>query len=91
MTRKEVVNDLRNIADYFIEESGGAVPMALEEAINIINNMSEREKGHWIENDGYQICSNCGEEHCWEDYRASFCDCCGADMRQREDEDVPES
>lgn len=36
--------------------------------------------GRWIENDGYQICSNCGEEHCWDEYRASYCDCCGAKM-----------
>lgn len=36
--------------------------------------------GRWIEEDGYQVCSNCGEEHCWDEYRASFCDCCGAKM-----------
>ena len=36
---------------------------------------------HWIEHDdGYQTCSNCGEEHCWADYRASYCDVCGAKM-----------
>lgn len=38
--------------------------------------------GHWIEEDGVQICSECGEEHEWIDYRASFCDCCGAEMRE---------
>lgn len=27
-----------------------------------------------------QICSNCGEEHEWDAYRASFCDTCGAKM-----------
>lgn len=36
--------------------------------------------GHWIEEDGYQICSNCGEEHAWAEYRASYCDVCGAKM-----------
>ena len=36
---------------------------------------------YWIEEgDGYQICSNCGEEHCWADYRATYCDVCGAKM-----------
>ena len=34
----------------------------------------------WLEEDGYQVCSNCGDEHCWDDYRASYCECCGAKM-----------
>lgn len=41
MTNKEIVEDLRTIADYFIEQSGGSVPVALEEAIEIIGNMPE--------------------------------------------------
>ena len=36
--------------------------------------------GRWLEDNGVQICSNCGEEHEWADYRASWCDCCGAKM-----------
>ena len=36
--------------------------------------------GQWMEEDGVQICSNCGEEHCWDEYRAPFCDNCGARM-----------
>lgn len=36
---------------------------------------------HWIEQGETQICSNCGEEHTWSDYRAAYCDCCGAHMR----------
>ncbi len=36
--------------------------------------------GHWIEEGDIQICSECGEEHCWQDYRASYCDVCGAKM-----------
>ena len=37
---------------------------------------------HWIEeNDGtVQICSNCGEEHEWQEYRATYCEDCGARM-----------
>ena len=35
----------------------------------------------WIEDgEGTQTCSNCGEEHCWGEYRATYCDCCGALM-----------
>lgn len=37
-------------------------------------------RGHWIEEQDIQICSECGEEHCWQDYRASYCDECGAKM-----------
>ena len=36
--------------------------------------------GRWIEDGDVQICSECGEEHEWVDYRASFCDNCGARM-----------
>ncbi len=37
-------------------------------------------RGHWIEEDGCQICSECGEEHVWDEYRAAYCDVCGARM-----------
>ena len=36
--------------------------------------------GHWIEDGDCQICSECGEEHCWGEYRATYCDSCGALM-----------
>lgn len=37
--------------------------------------------GKWIEYDnGVQTCSECGEEHEWQDYRASYCEDCGAKM-----------
>lgn len=38
------------------------------------------KRAHWIEQDGMQICSECGEEHTWDDFRAAYCDCCGAKM-----------
>lgn len=41
-------------------------------------------RGRWIEEDGMQICSECGEEHEWEDYRAPYCDTCGAKMNKEE-------
>ena len=37
-------------------------------------------RGRWLQEDGIQICSECGEEHEWEDYRAPYCDTCGAKM-----------
>ena len=39
--------------------------------------------GRWLEEDGIQICSECGEEHEWEDYRAPYCDTCGAKMAEK--------
>lgn len=42
--------------------------------------------GHWIEEDGCQICSECGEEHEWDEYRAAYCDVCGARMDGAENE-----
>lgn len=38
------------------------------------------KRAHWIEQDGMQIRSDCGEEHTWDDFRAAYCDCCGAKM-----------
>ena len=43
-------------------------------------------RGRWIEEDGIQICSECGEEHEWEDYRALYCDTCGARMNKEDGE-----
>lgn len=40
----------------------------------------EVRHGHWIEDGDVQICSECGEEHEWVDYRAPYCDTCGAKM-----------
>lgn len=42
-------------------------------------------RGHWIEENGCQICSECGEEHEWDEYRAAYCDVCGA---EREDDNA---
>ena len=46
-------------------------------------NVAPVRRGRWIEEDGIQICSECGEEHEWEDYRAPYCDTCGAKMDGR--------
>lgn len=60
--------DMEHMVDDYIES---CIDNAVEE---------EQVHGHWIEDDGVQICSNCGEEHEWEYYRAPFCDQCGAMM-----------
>ena len=40
----------------------------------------EVKHGEWIEDGEYQICSVCGEEHHWDEYRATYCEDCGAKM-----------
>ena len=45
--------------------------------------VAEVRHGRWLEEDGIQICSECGEEHEWEDYRAPYCDTCGAKMAEK--------
>lgn len=41
----------------------------------------EVKHGHWItDENGIVICSECGEEHAWDEYRATYCEDCGAKM-----------
>lgn len=43
--------------------------------------VKEIKHGEWItDKDGYVTCSECGEEHTWDDFRPPFCDMCGARM-----------
>lgn len=42
--------------------------------------VEEVKHGYWIEDDEYQVCSECGEEHHWDEYRATYCEDCGAKM-----------
>ena len=42
--------------------------------------VEEVKHGEWIEDGEYQICSVCGEEHHWDEYRATYCEDCGAKM-----------
>lgn len=43
--------------------------------------------GRWVRDDsGVICCSECGEEHDWDEYRATYCDACGAKMDGKEDE-----
>lgn len=43
--------------------------------------VAEVKHGKWIKDEGgFVICSNCGEEHCWGEYKAPYCNQCGAKM-----------
>lgn len=46
-------------------------------------NVEPVKRGHWIKDkSGVIYCSKCEEEHAWLDYRASYCDTCGAKMQE---------
>lgn len=58
---------------------------AYNEFLTLVNSEEKADvapvrHGHWIEDGSYQICSECGEEHSWNEYRASYCEDCGARM-----------
>lgn len=59
---------------------------AVMEILWAINNIPTADvapirRGRWIkEENGVIVCSECGEEHEWEDYRAIYCEDCGAKM-----------
>lgn len=74
LTRLEVADKLATVADAKREIAD--MPAADVAAVR---------HGHWIEDGDYQICSECGEEHCWDEYRAAYCDSCGAKMDGGED------
>lgn len=43
--------------------------------------VAEVRHGRWVRDDsGVIYCSECGEEHEWDEYRATYCDACGALM-----------
>lgn len=47
----------------------------------------KQEQGVWkTESNGVVVCSNCGEEHEWDDYRPSYCEDCGARMKDDREE-----
>lgn len=52
----------------------------LLDAVQNAETKSDIITGIWVCEDDCQTCSNCGEEHAWDDFRASYCDACGAKM-----------
>ena len=44
--------------------------------------------GRWIKDGDVVVCSNCGEEHAWDEYRATYCEDCGAKMDSERRTDI---
>lgn len=43
--------------------------------------------GRWVKDGEVCVCSECGEEHAWDEYRATYCEDCGAKMDGGTDND----
>ena len=43
--------------------------------------------GRWVKDGEVVFCSECGEEHAWGEYRATYCEDCGARMDLEEEHD----
>lgn len=59
--------------------------MYTEEILEIIGNEPTIEAapvvhGRWIKDGEVVVCSECGEEHAWDEYRSTYCEDCGARM-----------
>ena len=82
MTRKEAINDLKTLKDFFIEQSD-ATPLCLDYVIEAL----ECKHGEWITVKGsngkdYRKCTNC--LHTQEiTGLLNYCPVCGSDMRER--------
>lgn len=90
--REEVIKILEQY-DLSSGSTLGCHSGAIECAISAIEMLPAADvtpvrRGRWIEEDGIQICSECGEEHEWEDYRAPYCDICGAKMNKEEADEL---
>lgn len=87
----ERINDLRCEREFDSKEEergwNNAIDVALSEVRRIpIADVRPERRGRWIkEGNGVIVCSECGEEHEWEYYRASYCEDCGAKMIDGED------
>lgn len=93
--REALVAWLRRIPLKDLSEGRGLCRVIMEEDFKhairtllgeAIADVAPVRRGHWIEDGDYQICSECGEEHCWDEYRAAYCDSCGAKMDGKDDD-----
>lgn len=82
-----ISNDIEDIPECglpqdYIEGWQNALETAVDKLKGIPTaDVRPERHGTWVDiGDGYVACSECGEEHGWENYRASYCDTCGAKM-----------
>lgn len=81
----ELLRKSFRIEGHFDLPSGKAQNFSAINVTEIINfptaDVRSERHGRWIEEEnGVIVCSECGEEHEWQDYRATYCEDCGAKM-----------
>ncbi len=88
----EAIKNLSRNVDFDneAEERGwsNAIDLAYAAVVGIpIADARPERHGRWVEDgSGVILCSECGEEHEWEDYRATYCEDCGAKMDGKDGE-----
>lgn len=81
----------RDILIRNIESDTRTILFCKEDALKYVRNALAEDvapvrHGRWVRDDsGVIYCSKCGEEHEWDEYRATYCDSCGALMDGEED------
>lgn len=73
---------IADILDIFGVPVGDRMANKLMETIDALPTVDAVEvvHGRWIKDGDVVVCSNCGEEHAWDEYRATYCEDCGAKM-----------
>lgn len=87
----EAINDLSRNAEYDSEAEKRGWNNAIELAVAAVEkiptaDVRTKKHGRWIEEGDVVVCSECGEEHAWDSYRATYCEDCGAKMDWEEGE-----
>ena len=64
--------------------------LCFQDAINSVQEIPAADvepvrHGRWVKDGEVVVCSECGEEHAWDEYRATYCEDCGAKMDEEED------
>lgn len=84
--REKALKRVKALGDPNFELKSDGWNSAICEAVEELNELPAADvrperHGRWIKDEsGVIICSECGEEHDWIDYRANFCEQCGAKM-----------
>lgn len=78
--------EMEDLYEHHIEMRNFSADGAVADCLTMLNNaptadVVEVKHGYWITDEkGIVICSECGEEHAWDEYRATYCEDCGAKM-----------
>ena len=78
--RKLIIQALKMHHDAFFTPGVYEHSIFGKAALLLEKNPPEVKHGRWIKDGEVVVCSECGEEHAWDEYRATYCEDCGAKM-----------